>query len=118
MELAAGVEVHHLGVGIVVVIDFSTLLRLVHHLCYLQHFLHGMALRLVEPLWVQLDTRLRRKELTDLLDESDTVLLLIDVIGDVSFRIVAHSEPVEDVSDQFKVRVAEVLNRNVSVVTE
>ena len=118
VELGARVEVHHLRIHLVVVVHLSRFHRFVHHCCNLEHLLDGEALSLVEPLWIQSETGLLSKQGADLLDKLDTVVTLIDIIGDIGFGVVAKREPVQNVGNEGEVRLAEVLHRDVAPVAK
>ena len=94
MQLGARVKVHHLRVHLIIVVHLGRLHRLVHHRGDLEHLLDSEALSLVQPLWIQSETGLLGEQGADLLDKLDTVVALINIIGDVSFRVVAQSKPV------------------------
>ena len=118
VQLRAGVEVHHLGVGLVVIVDLRRLHGFIHHLSDLEHLFDSETLSLIETLRVQSDAGSLGKQGADLFDEFDTVFSLVDIVGDVGLGIVAEGKPVEDICHKCKVWLTEVLHRDVSSVTK
>lgn len=110
MQFGARVEVHHLSVHFVVIVDLCGLHGFVHHCGDLEHFLDGEALSFVQSLRIQSQACFLSEQGADLLDELDTVLALIDIVRDVRLGVVAQGEPVENVGDEGEIRLAEVLH--------
>lgn len=70
---------------------------------------NSISVGLIEFLGVEFDASLDGEEADDGPHEFDSVLLLVDVVRDVGLGVVLLSQPVEDVSYQFKVGLAKVL---------
>ena len=50
--------------------------------------------------------------------EFNSIFLLVDVVGDITLRVILLGQPVEDISYEFEVRAREILEGDYAIVVE
>ena len=84
----------------------------------LEKLFDGVPVCLVKGLEVELDASLLRHDLRHRLEKVDALVLVRNVIANLGARVVADCQPKENVRDQLKVGLAEVLDADEPLVAQ
>ena len=64
---------------------------------------------MIEFLRVEFDSGFDCKEVDNSPHKLNSIFFLIDIVGEIGLRVVFLGQPVEDISDEFKIGFVEVL---------
>ena len=73
---------------------------------------------MIKFLRVEFDSSFDGKKVDDSSHKLDSIFFFIDVIGQISLRIIFLCKPIEDISNEFKVGFTKILKRDNAVIVE
>ena len=75
----------------------------------LKQFCNSFRISLIKFLGIKFYPSFNGEKVDNSPHELDSIFFLVDIIRDISLRIIFLSKPIEDIGDEFKVRFIEVL---------